>query len=214
MDTTYWGRDFGVVVFKDAHTKEILWYKFVKYETLSDYKEGIISLEKAGFTVLGFVCDGFKGLLNISPKYKVQLCQFHQVKTILRYITRNPKTEAGIELKALILTLTRTDKESFIGAFGEWVVKWDIYLKERYEDPVTGKSRYVHSKLRSAYLSIKRNLNWLWTFYDYPALNIPNTNNAMEGYFTSLKSKLRAHNGLSGSNRERFIIEFFKGIKQ
>jgi len=25
MDTTYWGRNFGVIVFKDARTKRILW---------------------------------------------------------------------------------------------------------------------------------------------------------------------------------------------
>ena len=40
MDTTYWGRNFGVVVFKDCRTKRILWRKFVRYETLADYQEG------------------------------------------------------------------------------------------------------------------------------------------------------------------------------
>ena len=45
MDTTYWGRNFGVVVLKDACTKRILWRKFVRYETLADYKEGIDWLE-------------------------------------------------------------------------------------------------------------------------------------------------------------------------
>ena len=41
MDTTYWGLKFGVVVFKDRRTKRILWRKFVRHETLSDYQEGI-----------------------------------------------------------------------------------------------------------------------------------------------------------------------------
>jgi len=31
MDTTYWGRNFGVVVFKDYRTKRILWRIFVRY---------------------------------------------------------------------------------------------------------------------------------------------------------------------------------------
>ena len=39
MDTTYWGRNFGVVVFKDAEDKKILWRKFVRYEAVSDYLE-------------------------------------------------------------------------------------------------------------------------------------------------------------------------------
>jgi regulator of extracellular matrix RemA (YlzA/DUF370 family) len=41
IDTTYWGRSFGVVVFKDWHTKRVLWRKFISYETLADYQEGI-----------------------------------------------------------------------------------------------------------------------------------------------------------------------------
>jgi hypothetical protein len=51
----------------------------------------------------------------------------------------------------------------------------------------TAKSHFVHKKLRSAYHSIKRNMPWLWSFYDYPDLNIPNTNNGLEGQFTDLK---------------------------
>ncbi|MDR0873800.1 MAG: hypothetical protein LBN27_10130, partial [Prevotellaceae bacterium] len=51
MDTTYWGRNFGVVVFKDAHRKKILWRKFVRYETLSDYEEGVLWLEANGFKI-------------------------------------------------------------------------------------------------------------------------------------------------------------------
>lgn len=108
--------------------------------------------------------------------------------------------------------LSRTDKESFIGAFEGWYNTWGDYLKERYIDHKTQKSRYTHSRLRSAYLSIKRNMPYLWTWYDNIELEIPNTNNALEGYFTSLKTKLRNHNGLSISNRKRFISEFFGGI--
>jgi hypothetical protein len=33
-------------------------------------------------------------------------------------------------------------------------------------DDSKGKSRYTHQKVRSAYLSLKRNMKWLWTFYD------------------------------------------------
>ncbi|MDR1865756.1 MAG: resolvase, partial [Bacteroidales bacterium] len=71
-------------------------------------------------------------------------------------------------------------------------------------------SRYIHKRLRSAWLSIKRNLPYLFTFQDYPQLNIPNTNNAMEGSFTALKNSLRNHGGMSKGNRKRFIDGFFK----
>ena len=64
IDTTYWRRNFGVVVFKDCRTKRVLWRKFVRYETLSDYKKGIDWLEKHGFNIEGIVCNGMRGLFQ------------------------------------------------------------------------------------------------------------------------------------------------------
>jgi hypothetical protein len=213
MDTTYWGRNWGLLVIKDALSGDVLWRKYIKQERLFDYKEGVEYLEGLGFVFDGIVCDGLKGMFQQFGQYKVQMCQFHQVAIIRRYITNNPKLEAGKELKQLSKMLTRTDKESFLGAFDSWYGKWEEFLKERVVDSITGKSRYVHKKTRSAYLSIKRNLPYLFVWYDNPELQIPNTNNALEGSFTELKNKLRNHNGLSKENRKRFIDEFLLGIK-
>jgi hypothetical protein len=213
MDATYWGRNWGLLVIKDARSGKVLWRKYINQERLSDYKEGVDYLEGLGFIFDGIVCDGLKGMFQQFSNYKVQMCQFHQVAIIRRYITNNPKLEAGIELKQLSRMLTKTDRESFVGAFELWYQKWSEFLKERSIDPVTGKSRYVHKKLRSAFLSIKRNLPYLFVWYDNPELQIPNTNNALEGSFTNLKNKLRNHNGLSKENRKRFIDEFLLGMK-
>lgn len=71
----------------------------------------------------------------------------------------------------------------------------------------SGKTHYTHRALRSAYLSLKRNMPWLWTYRDNPNLGIPNTNNALEGTFTDFKSKLRAHSGMRKVNRSKFLDE-------
>ena len=36
LDTTYWGRNFGLMVIKDALRNKILWRKYVRYETIKD----------------------------------------------------------------------------------------------------------------------------------------------------------------------------------
>ena len=51
-------------------------------------------------------------------------------------------------------------------------------------------------------------MKWLWTFYDNKELNIPNTNNALEGTFTDIKSKLRIHSGMKKLNRKKFLDEY------
>ena len=210
MDATYWGRNFGIVIMKDSIKGDVLWYKFIsKKEAIADYKEGVEGLVAHGFTITAIVSDGLKGLRTMFSEYKFQLCQFHQVMTVKIKLTMHPKLEASKELLELSRTLCHTDKESFIGAFEEWEKKWDSFLKERAEDD-NGKSHYIHKELRSAYLSIKRNLPWLWTWYDYPELNIPNTNNALESLNSDLKTKLNLHRGLSKERRKVFIQDFIK----
>mgnify|MGYP002622456491 FL=1 len=217
MDTTYWGREYGVMLFKDALTgRDLLWY-FVKNETNALYARGIAELEGMGYEIPAVVCDGRKGLPKMFPDKLVQLCQFHQQKTVRKHITKRPKTEAAVELKKIVDMLAKTDKESFEGMFLEWCEKWDGYLKERTTDSETGKSHYTHKKLRSAYLSIKRNLPLLFTWYDNIEMGIPNTTNLIDGHFSNLKRMLRNHNGMKRKCRDKLVIGFFeasKGITQ
>jgi hypothetical protein len=210
IDTTYWGRNFGVVVFKDWHTKRVIWRKFVRYETLADYQEGIEWLESHSFKIQGVVCDGLRGMFQLLSPYRVQMCQYHQLRIVQRYLTRKPELPASIELLELANLLAKTDKESFVGAFTKWCERWDAFLKERTHDKRTGKSHYVHKRLRSACLSLKRNMLYLWTWYDHIEIDIPNTNNSLEGMFTDLKTKLRNHPGLSKEHRKKIIDEYFR----
>ncbi|MDA3818768.1 MAG: hypothetical protein PF486_15410 [Prolixibacteraceae bacterium] len=210
MDTTYWGRGFGVMLFKDAITKDNLLKYYVRNETNFLYKKGVEELVSKGYTILAIVSDGRKGLAQSFGSIPVQMCQFHQVATIRRYITKNPKLPASIELKELVSMMKMTDRESFEGALNDWFLKWEEFLNERTINIETGRSYYTHKRLRSAYRSLKSNMPWLFTWYDYIELNIPNTTNAIDGHFADLKNKLRNHNGLSLKRKMKFIDAFLK----
>ena len=135
MDTTYWGRNFGVVVMKDSRTGKILWRKFIdRKETLSDYKEGVDWLLSNNFKIEGIVCDGLRGMFQLFRRYRVRMCQFHQVQIVKRYLTRHPELEASKELLSIVKMLCPTDKESFIGIFEHWCNTWSEFLKERIKD--------------------------------------------------------------------------------
>jgi hypothetical protein len=210
MDTTYFGRKFGVMVFMDSFSGQVLYKEYVKNETNALYLRGISEIVRRGISVQSIICDGRKGIIEMFPDIPCQLCQFHQVKTITRYLTRKPKLEAAIELRSLVLQLTKTDKESFTRHLEMWKNKWDKFLNERSVSTTTGKSFYTHKKLRSAYFSLKRNISYLFVFQDYKELAIPNTTNMLDGTFADLKNKLRNHNGLNMTRKQKFIDEFFK----
>ena len=163
LDTTYWGRNFGLMVIKDALRNKILWRKYVRYETIKDYLEGVEWLKSQGFKIYGVVIDGMRGLAQALYPIPVQMCQFHQIMIVRRYLTQDPDIEASIELLCLIKEITRMDKESFIGAFEEWYERNKDTLNERINDRRIKRKTppFMRPRLRSAYLSIKRNMQLL-----------------------------------------------------
>lgn len=214
MDTTYWGRNFGLMVIKDALRNKILWRKYVTHETIADYMEGIRWLEKNNFRIYGVVIDGMKGLAKALHPYPVQLCQFHQMLIVRRYITQDPDIEASRALLDLVGDITRMDKESFVGSLSEWYEKYKDIVNERVQDRRIKRKTppYMRPRLRSAYLSLKRNMPLLWTFYEHPEIGIPNTNNGLEGLFSDIKTKVRVHSGIGKTNRMKLIDEYIKRI--
>ena len=116
----------------------------------------------------------------------------------------------GQQLLAIANGMTHTDWESFEGALTEWFEHWGSYINERTISD-NGQSFYTHRRLRTAARSLRRNMDVLWTFYTYPELKLPNTNNAMESFWRIGQLSLRGwkligvHNGLSVQHKRAMI---------
>ena len=210
MDTTYFGRPLGVMAFKNAADGSILLIKFVNNETVSGYVRGIARIETRGIKVSAIVCDGRKGIVQAFPDIPVQICQFHQVKNVTKYLTKKPKSAAAIGLKAVSSALVHCSEKEFAALLDRWHAKWGHVLKERSLNPETGKTTYTPKRMRSAYLSMRRNLHNLFAYAHYQGLAIPNTTNCLDGQFSDLKNKLRNHNGLSLKRKKKLIESYFE----
>ena len=210
MDTTYFKRFFGVMVWRCPHRKKNLLWKFLPYETIAAYKEGIEQLERQGWNVQAIVCDGRRGLLQ-GFSLPVQMCHFHQAAIVTRYVTRNSKLEAGKDLQSLMRHLPHVKEVQFTLWLELWYDKWGTFLKERTVDDITRRWHYTHGRLRSAYYSLKRNLPYLFTYQQHSHLSIPNTTNSLEGIFTHIKKNIRVHGGLRLHQKQPMIEEFLKG---
>jgi len=70
-------------------------------------------LEQNSFKIQGIVCDGLRGLFSLSAKYKVQMCQYHQIKIAQRYLTLQPELEASKQLLAIVKLLTNRQREFY-----------------------------------------------------------------------------------------------------
>jgi hypothetical protein len=80
MDTTYFGRKLGLMVFKDSITGSILFKQYVKQETNILYLNGIEEITRRGIKIQSIICDGRKGLFQLFRNdIPIQMCNFHQV---------------------------------------------------------------------------------------------------------------------------------------
>ena len=207
MDTTYFKR-FGLMVFRASNLKKNLLWKIVNHETNEEYRSGIQELINDGWEILGIVADGKPGLGKLFPKIPFQLCQFHQFQRVTQLISKNPKLEASREFREIMFDLKQTDQESFEYWITQWHEKWKEFLAEKTVDIFTGKSHFTHQRLRTAFFSVRRNLNHLFAFqFNSDEIKIPNTTNSLDGYFSHLKSKISVHRGASKNTQINLISE-------
>ena len=79
MDTTYFGRKWGVMVLYDACSKRALMVVAVERETNALYTQEVAALREKGIETQSIICDGKSGLLDSFLGIPVQMCQFHQI---------------------------------------------------------------------------------------------------------------------------------------
>lgn len=162
-----------------------------------------------GYTVNAIAIDGKRGLNKVFKRYPIQMCHFHQRKIVDRYITKNPKLEASIELQKILNRLTKTTESRFKNKLLNWYSKYEDFLNEMTINYDTGEATYTHYKLRAAYASLCSNLDYLFTYKNLPNLSIPNTTNHLDGgKFSDLKNRIRVHRGLSKELKKK-VVDFF-----
>ncbi len=130
---------------------------------------------------------------------------------VCRYLTNRPELLTAQEL----IDLTKRITYLYRHLLSQNLI-YDRSVGESFSKSVhtirNRRSTYTHPRVRSAYLSLRRNMMWLLTFEEYEYLHIPKTNNAIEGTFTDIKTKLRVHSGISKQRRITLIQELITRI--
>ncbi|WP_424580035.1 transposase [Volucribacter psittacicida] len=101
MDTTFFKRDFSVLVLMDSLTEKVIYHQIVKTEKASYYQLALNKLREKGYIIQSITCDGRRGLLNEIFNTPVQMCHFHLVAMVMRKLRKKHQSQAGKELKSL-----------------------------------------------------------------------------------------------------------------
>ena len=199
----------------DTLSGKIVASKHIESETGDDYKQLLVEIQEQGFIVQTVVLDGKRGLNKAFNGIPVQMCHFHQVAIIKRYLTSKPKLEASIDLWKICRKLTTTTESRFVDALSIWHVKHKKFLEEKTLNPTTGRLTPTHAKLVSAHKSLTTNLPYLFTYKKHKELKIPNTTNHLDGgVFSQLKKLIKLHQGLAKKRKIKMIDEFLSNYNK
>lgn len=208
MDCVYFGRGWCYLVVRDWYTRKNIYVKHLikGYETIQDYLDAVEIITSCNNILEGIVVDGRRGVLRALEQegYLVQMCQFHMKQIMKRYLTKNPQTQAGADLKSIGDDLVYLIPQVLAQRLDEWYRRYEPFIKERTYHQEGRHWNYTHRRVRSAYYSLRRNLPYLFTFQTQT--DMPNTTNSADGYFSHLKDKVRVHRGLKRDRKHRLIM--------
>ena len=164
-------------------------FRFSDAERYEEIKEDLLNLLNLGLQITSITCDGHKATLKAirkaMPIVIVQRCLVHIQRMCLLWLTANPTTDAGKELRALALMIhsikTHNDKQYWEQHLSVWEMKFKDFLKEKSYKAETGRYWYKHKLIRRSFFTIKRALPNM--FYYLKDSNIPKTTNGIESYF-------------------------------
>jgi transposase-like protein len=211
------GPEEVVLIAIDEKGDPLAWKECLRETTVS-WSQLFDEVKKQGFNhPVCIVSDAQKGLL-LALKWSFgtvphQRCMTHVVRLAHAWLTRRPKTKAGLELRDLISSLygiwTKNDALLFKEKFSLWLEKYDEFLKEKSVSLETGRLWYTHRKLRWVRTLIARSLPDLFTFLEMP--NVPRTTNKLEGGINSpIKALIRHHRGMSTSHKRILVFRFLR----
>lgn len=210
MDATYF-KQLCFVCYQDDEDGYTQLIRVTDGEHYVEIKEDLDNLIELGVQIESITTDGHKSALKAIrkalPNVTVQRCLVHIQRMCLLWLTRFPKHESGIELRALVLLLlkikTHNDRLHWTDRLELWYKIHQDYLQQKTYNQNTERYWYTHKLLRRSYFTIKRALPNM--FHYLVNSKIPSTTNGIEGFFSHLKNHLDLHRGLTSKHRINFI---------
>jgi len=121
-------REAVALLASDSETSKPAGCVFAEQECHGAWREFFLELRRRGANPKFLVCDGQKGLLKarreVWPDALVQRCVVHVHRQAMAWLTKNPKTDAGRELRPivsmLLLVCTPAQRDSWLASLREW----------------------------------------------------------------------------------------------
>lgn len=211
IDATWFKRNHCLLVYWDHDKQWVQRWRYTDSENGAEITHDLKLLKDNGVVCSSITSDGSKGINTavnlVYPNIPHQRCLVHIRRQALAWLTRNPKTIPGLQIKPLVKQLAKIETweqaNQWAQTILDWEKRWGNFLKQRSYFPGTSRWWYTHRSLRKVRVLIIHALPDLFHYLDDPA--IPKTSNGLEGRFGSLKNHYRQHRGLTKQRRQAYL---------
>jgi len=211
IDGTYFKRKNCFVIYHDHDLKYHQLWRYTNKEKGYEIESDLRELKRKGVELFSVTSDGHSAIksavVKVYPKAIHQRCLVHIQRFAEIYLTQNPKTKAGRELKEIASLINDIDshlaKLTFLARIDNWQKKYQNFLKERTYDLEGRHFWYTHRNLRKVITHINNALPEMFRYLVFKS--IPKDTNGLEGRFTDLKQKFRTHRGLKRTKRAAYL---------
>ncbi len=217
LDATWFGRKNCLLVYWDTGLEKAQWWRYSKYkEAAWEIIEDLKNLKKKGVILRSATTDGSRGIKTamdcLYPRIPHQRCLVHLERLGLIFLTQNPKTLAGRELRNIVLKLneiqTHEEHNLWVRDFYHWSNHCYSFLKQKSYSFEKKNWWYTHKNLRKVRRMFINALPNMWYYLDDK--NIRKDSNNLEGRWSSLKGHHRQHRGLSMERKAIYLAWYLK----
>lgn len=209
FDGTFLRKRKGIYAAMDGLTHKIIYGAYGINEGPIDLMRFCSYLKQQGVEPKSITIDGnlhiSRVIRTLWSECLIQRCLVHIQRQGLSWCRRNPKRTDARKLRQLFLMVCNISSQSqsreFINAFDKWNKTYGqkiIQIKNR---------GWVASDLQRARSMLINAIPFMFNYLKDN--NIPNSTNAIEGYFSRLKQHYRQHKGLSKMHQENYFKWYF-----
>lgn len=208
FDGTYFGKHGCLIVAFDAIHKKTLHSQYAQREGYEPAYRTVMHLKERGVNPIAITLDGHKAVTaaikDVWPEVIIQRCLFHIQRQGLSWIRTFPRTEAGRQLKQLLLEImaihTHAQKDDFVNSFRCWHKKFKKFIRELPINSIANKD------LKRTVALITHALPGM--FYYLDDAKITSTTNFVESFYSQLKHHYQRHKGLTREHQISYLRWF------
>lgn len=212
IDGTYFKNGICLILYRDNTIKFTQLYRLTDGEHYSEIKEDLLNLLELSVQIESVTTDGHKSILKavkeVLPDAKLQRCTIHIQRDCRNWLTKNPKSIAGCQLRQIVSKIhkitTHFELSYWLLSLHKWYEIHKDFINEKSYNVETGRYWFTHKMVRRAFMSIKRALPNMFHYLDNP--KIPKSSNSIESFFGHMKGHLNIHRGLSYKHRKQYIM--------